>query len=512
MIFVSYSHLDRKWFDRDHPFNLIPWLENALRRDGVTLWYDRSDEAGLQPGDRFEQEITEAVGQADVALLLISEAFFSSDFIRTVELPRILARAERGEMVVIPVLLEPCDWQSFDFVAARQMLPGAPTPLIDYTETERQWAHARDEILSGIRRRIRSVPPTVVAPSRVPRPLVALPRWAWVALFLALAVLAARARIWPLVRPTVKPTPTQIAQGQQTPTATAVRATRPPAATPAPAPSRTQALASTATLVPSAVAGTPVQAVATKVLEPSGITLVYVPAGEFLMGSADTDTAAGSDEKPQHTVYLDGYWIGQTEVTNAQFGKFMDAGGYSRPEYWTDEGWQWKESATITQPLYWTNPQWNKADDPVVGVSWYEAAAYAQWAGARLPTEAEWEYAARGGPLSRGYVYAGGNNVDTVAWYGGNSEDRTHGVGGKAANELGLYDMSGNVWECCEDWYGENYYAQSPRENPRGPLSGLSRVLRGGSWFAPLDSARCAFRGWSDPVDRGGALGFRVAE
>jgi formylglycine-generating enzyme required for sulfatase activity len=493
-VFVSYSHLDRRWFDRGYAFNLIPWLENALRRDGVTLWYDRSDEAGLQPGDRFEQEITQAIDRADVALLLISEAFFSSEFIRTVELPRILTRAERGEITVIPVLLEPCDWQSFDFVAARQMLPGAPTPLIDYTESERQWTHARAEILSGIRRRIRSVPPMVVAPSPVPRPLVALPKWAWAALFLALAVLAGRAWIWPLVRPTVKPTPTQIAQGQQTPAATAVQATRPPAATAAPAPSRTQALASAATLVPSAVAGTPVQAVATKVLGPSGITLVYVPGGEFWMGSTDSDPDADPDEKPQHRVYLDGYWIARTEVTNAQYARFIEAGGYSTRGYWSDAGWSWRTSDGVTQPRYWSDSKWNGAQYPVVGVSWYEAEAYAKWAGARLPTEAEWEYAARGGPLSGGYKYAGSNSAEEVAWYNSNSES-THPVAGKKVNELGLYDMSGNAWEWSANWDNAFYY-----------------VVRGGSWGVDARGVRCADRDGSRPDSRIEFVGFRVAE
>jgi formylglycine-generating enzyme required for sulfatase activity len=137
--------------------------------------------------------------------------------------------------------------------------------------------------------------------------------------------------------------------------------------------------------------------------------MVYVPAGEFLMGSADADPEAASNEKPQHTVYLDAYWIGQTEVTNAQFAKFIDAGGYSTREYWTDEGWAWKETQGITQPWLWTDQQWNKPDYPVVGVSWYEATAYVQWAGARLPTEAEWEKAARG---TDGRIYPWGNDWD----------------------------------------------------------------------------------------------------
>ena len=154
-VFVSYSHLDQKWCDPAYSFVLIPWLENALRRDGVTLWYDRSDTTGIQPGAQFEREILAAIDAAQVALLMVSEAFFASDFIRDVELPRILQRAAENKLVVIPILLEPCDWHDFDYVASRQMLPGQPTPLIDYTDSDRHWAHARDQVLSGIRRRIR---------------------------------------------------------------------------------------------------------------------------------------------------------------------------------------------------------------------------------------------------------------------------------------------------------------------------------------------------------------------
>ena len=219
-IFVSYSHMDRKWFDPNYPYALIPWLENSLRRDGATLWYDRSDETGLQPGAQFEAAILGAIDAAEFALLLVSEAFFASTFIQDVELPRILQRAEAGGLTVIPILLEPCDWQSFKYVSSRQMLPGQPKPLIDYSASDREWTHARDEILKGIRRclRERHGGPLPPPPLPVPAPFQSAAAnrrrsWAMVAAgVVTLAVLAfagwalSRERALP-ARPTCPPCP-----------------------------------------------------------------------------------------------------------------------------------------------------------------------------------------------------------------------------------------------------------------------------------------------------------------
>lgn len=170
-IFVSYSHRDQIWFVKDSQYDLIHWLQYALRRDNVRLWYDRSDESGLRPGDEFRQEIERQIDNAQITLLMLSEAFFSSDFIQKVEVPRIMALAERRQMVVIPILLEPCDWDDFDYVASRQMVPGKPTPLIKFTDKLSDWVSARMEILSAIRKRVEQTAREVEATTAVPPPL-----------------------------------------------------------------------------------------------------------------------------------------------------------------------------------------------------------------------------------------------------------------------------------------------------------------------------------------------------
>jgi formylglycine-generating enzyme required for sulfatase activity len=229
--------------------------------------------------------------------------------------------------------------------------------------------------------------------------------------------------------------------------------------------------------------------------------MALVEGGSFQMGSS----SGGNNEKPVHTVTVKSFYMGRTEVTQKEWAELMG-----------------------------NNPSYFKGDNlPVEMVSWHEAVEYCNRlslkeglapayrgggnditcdftaTGYRLPTEAEWEYAARGGNKDYiSYEYAGGNSVDAVAWYDGNSGNRTHPAGTKRPNSLGLYDMSGNVWEWCWDWYGS--YSGGSQTNPAGASMGTGRVFRGGSWIHVAANVRSAYRGLSTPSNRGNDLGFRL--
>jgi formylglycine-generating enzyme required for sulfatase activity len=181
--------------------------------------------------------------------------------------------------------------------------------------------------------------------------------------------------------------------------------------------------------------------------------MVLVPAGSFLMGLPNNDLLAEDHEKPERQVFLTAYWIDAYPVTNVRFGKFMAAGGYDQPHWWHADGWKWKTKLRVRQPAMWNQAGWDGADQPVAGVSWYEADAYARWAGRRLPTDAEWEKAARG---DDGRRYPWGEDWPTADRANFNQHvGRTTPVGLYAAgvSPYGCYDMAGNVNNWINDWY-----------------------------------------------------------
>lgn len=259
---------------------------------------------------------------------------------------------------------------------------------------------------------------------------------------------------------------------------------------------------------------------------------IFVKGGCYPMGN----TFEGKDGKalPYHPLYLEDYtpetydervhevcmsdfYLGKYEVTNRQYRQFLLDTGSHLPE------WEEPESShniyTGGNDYYAAMGNALTADDhPVVGISWYDAVAFTDWLSKktgrtfRLPTEAQWEFAARsGGKVEK---WAGTNDLPSLpkhAWFADNANGKTRAVGQKLPNGLGFYDMSGNVWEWCQDWYDVHYYGGSPRHDPQGPPVGTARVLRGGSWISIPATVRTANRDWGYPLSRTSIYGFRVA-
>jgi formylglycine-generating enzyme required for sulfatase activity len=295
---------------------------------------------------------------------------------------------------------------------------------------------------------------------------------------------------------------------------------------PAAAPAAPKPAAAPATPKPAAAPAP--KAPARDPANPAGITWIRVPGGEFAMGSESGD----ADEKPVHTVRLAGFEMSASEVTVAQFRAFAEATGHqtdAERDNWAmglDSNGTWRRLWGFS----WKHPGFHQEDDyPVTCVTWKDAAAFAAWAKARLPTEAEWEYAAGGGAARTRYSWGddlppgvkGVNLADAAGkkqfagWSAVEGYDDgfvfTAPARGFVPNALGLSHMSGNVWEWCADFKDAAYYATSPAENPRGPEEGHTRVLRGGSWNSGGTECRVANRAHQEPQRRTNNVGFRVA-
>lgn len=248
---------------------------------------------------------------------------------------------------------------------------------------------------------------------------------------------------------------------------------------------------------------------AQKAIEPE---MIFVDGGTFTMGNPNGDM----DEKPPHKVTLNDFYISKFEITVAQYkmfcedtGKEFPAAPSNVPDPRTGEDWYYEHDNV--EKWVW------KDDLPIVNVSWNDAMEYCKWLSEysgrkyRLPTEAEWEFAARGGNKSKNYIYSGSNNPFDVAWFDeSTSESGLRKVGTLKPNELGIYDMSGNASEWCYDFYDMKYYGKSAPKNPKGPTEGQFRVIRGGSWYFVSDMAEITTRDGPKPSTSNWYYGFRV--
>ncbi len=247
---------------------------------------------------------------------------------------------------------------------------------------------------------------------------------------------------------------------------------------------------------------------------PNCSDMVEIPAGEFIMGNDAID--AQDNERPAHPVYLDTYWIDRYPVTCKQYREFMLTGGYQNRQWWSEEAWQWLQANSISQPLYWSDsPGWD--NHPVCGVSWYEAEAYANFAGKRLPTEAEWEKAASWNVAKEQKVtYPWGEDRPNKRLYNYDSaigQTTPVNVYSEGQSPYGCYDMLGNVWEWTASWFaGYDKFISYPYPGySQTYFDKRHRVLKGGSWATRSWGLRTSFRNWYHPWVRQILAGFRCA-
>ena len=241
---------------------------------------------------------------------------------------------------------------------------------------------------------------------------------------------------------------------------------------------------------------------------PSGETfvMVFVEGGTFMMGCTHDQYGACYDpEKPAHSVTLSDYYIGETEVTQSLWRAVMGTSIYQQRN---KAGADFTRGVGDNYPMYFINH--SEAEEFCGRLNSLLRGKLAEGYKFRLPTEAQWEYAARGGKKDRPSMYAGSDYIGEVSWHANNSNGTTHAVASKDPNELGIYDMSGNVMEWCADWFNSNYYYRSPSNNPKNLTSGENRVVRGGSWYRNTSFSRVTSRYNFQPYGRSDGLGFRL--
>jgi len=432
--------------------HLVP-LEQSK---SIELWYDGK----ILPGQKWDDVTKHHLEQAELILLCISADLIASNYFETIKLQQALQRHRDGQTLLVPIILRHCDWAQHPQIGQLQALPPEARPVYS-----KYYSH---------------------------------PDVAFVEILQAIKILVAN-----------------LLQKRETRLHTEAKKNRIP--------------------IPE---------------------MVPVQGGVFEMGSPGDDTEAYDDERPLHKVAVQDFSIGKFPVTVAQFAAFVRDSGYRTEAERGDGSYIWTGSKYEKKSgVKWDCDVAGKPrteadyEHPVIHVSWNDAVAYAAWLSQktgqtyRLPTEAEWEYAAQGGHHARltpwpteapknihgseamsfpsrrirpdqREKYAGSDNLDEVAWYSANSGGATHPVGQKQANALGLYDMSGNVWEWCADWYGDKYYAKCAEKGliikPQGPEKGGGRVLRGGSWVYGARGCRPACRAHRTPTSRYSNVGIRL--
>ncbi len=497
-IFISYSHKDAEWKEL-----LLTHLGVLQVQSHLDFWTD--DE--IHAGEAWFEKIQEALNTASVAIFLVSADSLTSSFILQEEIAQLLRRRDKEGLFIFPVLVRPCAWDSVPWLARLQLRPrdGVPLSAGSRNEAEAHLTAIVKEIKAVLEKsaasetRPRQSPPQDATSSQ-PRtsqsefspspPRTERQGWlSWFSLPRIRFTLSLSFGFAALVFAVVYLLPQQrnrlLEQSPATPSMQPP--TRPPSPESVSKPFE-QREETAVTVEPSA---------AQRQARP-GQDMVEIPAGEFWMGcNEDVDQACNQDEKPGRLVYLDAYAIDPYEVTVADYQRCLDASACSAEGLTALNSCNWNERGHLNHPVNCVN--------------WEQAQAYCQWAGKRLPTEAEWEKAARG---TQKFVYPWGNEWDvSKANFLESKQGGTVLVGSYSTgvSPYGVYDLAGNVGEWVQDWYAKEYYDKAPVRNPRGSGHGELKVMRGGSWRQEAWGLRTSARLKSDPGGRHNGVGFRCA-
>jgi formylglycine-generating enzyme required for sulfatase activity len=501
-VFISHAKQDADFAHR---------LADGLKQLGVSVWIAPDS---ILPGEGWVKAIERGLRESSHVVIVLTPAALESQWVEK-ETDVAIALERKGRIKILPLDVKACAvplfLSTYQMVSFRQdysaglsrlarILGLSPASWASLVEAE----HEVEQLPAEQAERIAAEQPKVewldvARPEPIGRKKPAEQAWNWERLRLPLAVVALLALVIGLVvirpggggEPAPIPTtsvPAVVIQADQTPTATP----EPP----------------TATVTPEPPTPTPTLGVgSTRMREKDSMVMVYVPAGDFQMGSEE----GVSDEQPVHKVTLDSFWIDRTEVSNAQYARCVKDGKCDQP----------LTLASNTRSSYYGDKQFDNY--PVIFVNWDDAANYCDWVGGQLPTEAQWEYAARG-PENRvypwGYAFDGRklNYCDVNCQFGhadkavndGYADTAPVGSYPSGASWVGALDMAGNVWEMVADRYGHGY-PSGPQDNPRGPSSGQDHVKRGGAWDAAFYYVTTAVRLGLGSNERGGGIGFRCA-
>lgn len=466
-VFISYSRKD---------VSFVKQLASDLEIAGLNVWYDLS---GLEGGSRWNQEIEDAIGASQYFIVVLSPYSIVSTWVKEE-----ILYARGLERKIVPLLYKPCviplGLNTLNYINVQggnyQQNYQEILRALDIERSKREAAEkarraARKAFWGKIFSNISTEFQRLLSGSS------SILRYIGMIIIVAVLFWIGSWAVPKLIA--LVPTPQVALTATQLPV-TKITSTSSPVA-----PTKTIRPSSTLTTTPAPTV------ITTEITDAKGVSMVLVPAGEFTMGS----TSDG--ENPIHTVYLDDFYMDKYEVTNAFYKACVDAGGCTTP----------KLPTSYTRSSYYDNPQFD--DYPVLYVNWNKAKKYCEWRGGSLPTEAQWEKAARG---TDGRTYPWGEGIDcNKANYTSCGVGDTTKVGSyeSGKSQYGIYDLAGNVSEWVADFYDPNYYASSPSSNPLGPKDGQDRVLRGSSWVRPEDELYTFFRSFSSPDLGYWLYGFR---